>query len=146
MNLRRAGVDDVDAIVDMRVAFLTEEDHLTDEDALRAAVTPYLERTIATGDVVAWVVEIDGQVVANCVVTIYERMSWSGVSKEGYVLNMYTRSEHRRSGAASAIVDAMLEHARAEDMRLCLISLDAARGIYERAGFGPDPRYLRWRP
>jgi GNAT superfamily N-acetyltransferase len=72
-------------------------------------------------------------------------MSWDGVSKEGYVLNMYTVPEFRKTGIGSAIVDAMLTHARREDMRLCLIALDDARRIYERAGFAPDPRYLRWR-
>ena len=143
--VRRATVADIDRLVDLRVAFLRDAGRAGDETSLRDAVREYLERAIPAGDVIVWVVEDSGEIVATGAMTIYERMSWDGVSREGYVLSMYTVPECRRAGIGSAIVDAMLEHARSEGLRLCLIALDEARGIYERAGFEPDPRYLRWR-
>jgi GNAT superfamily N-acetyltransferase len=94
---------------------------------------------------VVWVGEVDGGIVATGAMTVYERMMWDGVGREGYVLSMYTVPEHRRTGIASAIVDAMLAYAKDEDLRLCLIATEQGRPVYERAGFVPDARYLRWR-
>jgi GNAT superfamily N-acetyltransferase len=146
LGVRRATVADVDQLVELRVAFLRDAGHEVDEGPLRSAVAQYLVRALPVEDVVVWVAEDGGRIVATGAMTVYERMSWDGVSKEGYVLNMYTVPAFRKTGIASAIVDAMLDHARANDLRLALIALDDARAMYERAGFKADPRYLRWRP
>lgn len=144
-EVRPATVEDVATIVDLRVAFLRDVREVGDESALREVVGDYLTRSLPTGQCVVWVGEIEGTVVATGAMTVYERMMWDGVGREGYILSMYTVPEHRRTGVASAIVDAMLEYARERDLRLCLIATDEGRPIYERAGFAPDPRYLRWR-
>lgn len=144
--VRRATVADIDQLVELRVAFLRDAGHEIDELSLRSAVASYFARALPTDDVLVWVVDDGPRIVSTGAMTVYERMSWDGVSKEGYVLNMYTVPGFRRRGIASAIVDAMLEHARANDLRLALIALDDARAIYERVGFAPDARYLRWRP
>ncbi len=145
-SVRRATTEDVDQLVDLRVAFLRDQGRAGGEAELRQAVSEYLARAIPSEDVVVWVVEKDDRIVGTGAMTIYERMSWDGVSREGYVLSMYTVPEFRKGGIATAIVDAMLAHAREHDLRLCLIAMDQARPIYERAGFARDPRYLRWRP
>jgi GNAT superfamily N-acetyltransferase len=145
-SLRRATSADAARIAELRLEFLREEAQgVDDDDAMLATVTSYLQRTLADGDVAAFVGEVAGTIVATGVVTIYERMMWSGVGREGYVLSMYTQPAHRRQGIGSAIVDAIVGFARSEGLKLAMIATDAGRPLYERAGFTPDNRYLRWR-
>ena len=144
--VRRGTVGDIEQLVDLRVAFLRDAGHDIDEPRLREAVSAYLARALPREDVLIWVVDDAERIVGTAAMTVYERMSWDGVSKEGYVLNMYTVPAFRKTGIATAIVGAMLEHARSNDLRLALIALDDARALYERAGFSVDPRYMRWRP
>ncbi len=144
-SVRRATVADIPGLVDLRVAFLREVREVDDETALREAISGYLSRALPADQCVVWVVETDDSVVSMGAMTVYERMMWDGVGREGYVLSMYTVPAHRRTGVASQIVEAMLAYARQEHLRLCLIATDEGRPIYERAGFAPDARYLRWR-
>jgi GNAT superfamily N-acetyltransferase len=144
-TLREATSGDAMAIAIRRVEFLREQGHAFDEVHLRESVREYLMRAIPTGDVRAWVAETDDEIIATGVMTIYERMMWQGVGREGYVLSMYTVPEWRKKGIGTAIVDAMIAFAREDNIKLALIATDDGRPIYERAGFTPDPRYLRWR-
>ena len=144
-SIRRATVADIPRVVDLRVAFLRDVREVGNEAGLRATVTEYLSRALPSGQCVVWVADADGEIVATGAMTVYERMMWDGVGREGYVLSMYTVPEYRRQGLAGEIVDAMLSFAREGNLRLCLIATDEGRQIYERAGFRPDARYLRWR-
>lgn len=143
-SIRRATPDDVARVAELRMAFLAEVGRPTD-DELRASVAAYLDQAIPAGDCVVWLAQAGEDVVAIGAMSVYERMAWSGVVREGYVLSMYTVPDRRGTGIGAAILDEMQTFARSEGLRLCLIALDAARPIYERAGFAADPRYMRWR-
>lgn len=57
---------------------------------------------------------------------------------EAYVLNVYTEPEHRRSGVARAIMEAIIDWSR--DRRLARVTLHASkdgRSLYEAFGFEP---------
>lgn len=144
-SIRRATAGDIPSIVDLRVAFLRDVREVGDEASLRKVVTEYLSRALPSEQCVVWVAEAESKIVATGAMTVYERMMWDGVGREGYVLSMYTAPEYRKQGVAGEIVEAMLSFAREENLRLCLIATDEGRPIYERAGFEPDARYLRWR-
>ncbi len=144
--VRRADVTDADSIARLRLAFVREFRGVDDEESLRSTVREYLEHALPAGEVAVWLAETDGLAVGTGAVTVYERMMMSGVGREGYVLNMYTVPEWRQKGIGSAIVAAIVDHARSEQMQLALIATDAGRLIYERADFVPDNRYMRWRP
>jgi GNAT superfamily N-acetyltransferase len=141
--IRLATPDDIERLVELRLAFLAEVGRTVD-DALEDALTAYLNRAIPAGDCVFWVYEAGEQIVGMGAMSIYERMMWNGVGREGYVLSMYTLPGHRGEGIGAAIVEEMQRFAAAEGLKLCLIALDEARPIYERAGFTGDVRYMRW--
>jgi GNAT superfamily N-acetyltransferase len=144
-TIRTATTRDVPRIVDLRLAFLEEVGRPVDDD-LRRAIGDYLARAIPSGDCVFWVVETgDEGIVAIGAMCIYERMMWNGVGREGYVLSMYTEPHWRGRGIAAEIIEHMQTFAREERLKLCLISVDEARPVYERAGFEADHRYMRWR-
>ncbi len=142
--IRRATPVDIERVVDLRLAFLEEVGRPTD-DELRRTISDYLRRAIPAGDCVFWVAEIEGSIQAIGAMCIYERMMWNGVGREGYVLSMYTVPELRGRGIGAEIVAEMTRFAADEGLKLCLIAIDEARPIYERAGFEGDHRYMRWR-
>ena len=68
----------------------------------------------------------------------------------GTLIRMYVRPEARGSGAADALVEAVLDHARAEGLDAVLLAViteaEPARRLYERHGFkvyGVEPGALR---
>ena len=144
-SIRKATVGDLDRLVELRCEFLTSVGREVDE-TLRRKLETYLARAIPAGECAFWVAESAAdEIVSTGAMSIYERMAWSGVTREGYVLSMYTVPGWRNRGIGAAIVADMQRFARDERLQLCLIALDEARPIYERAGFTNDPRYMRWR-
>ncbi|MGF6228512.1 GNAT superfamily N-acetyltransferase [Inquilinus ginsengisoli] len=76
----------------------------------------------------------------------------SGVKRRhrGTLIRMYVRPEARGSGAADALVEAVLDHARSEGLDAVLLAViteaEPARRLYERHGFkvyGVEPGALR---
>jgi GNAT superfamily N-acetyltransferase len=76
----------------------------------------------------------------------------SGVKRRhrGTLIRMYVRPEARGTGAANALVEAVLDHARAEGLDAVLLAViteaEPARRLYERHGFkvyGVEPGALR---
>lgn len=143
--IRRATVDDIPSIVELRLAFRRHFGPVGDEDALRRDVADYLRRAMPSEACVVWVSECDGAIVGSGVMTVYERMMHNGVGRERYVLSMFTAPEHRGRGIASDMIGQIVDYAKAHDLSLWLMATDEGRPIYERVGFRPDDRYLRWR-
>lgn len=144
-SIRRATVDDIPSIVELRLAFRRHFGPVSDEDALRRDVADYLGRTMPAESCIVWLAERGETIVGSGVMTVYERMMHDGVGREGYVLSMFTTPEHRGQGIGSDLIDTIVNYARTHDLELCLIATVQGRPIYERVGFRADDRYLRWR-
>jgi GNAT superfamily N-acetyltransferase len=120
-----------------------------DDDAARASVAEYLQRSLASEGFLAWIVEDDGEVVATGGMVVYERMMRSkgaGVGYEGYILNVYTLPQHRRRGHAERMMQALLDCARERGIRLTLVATDDGVPLYRKLGFQHDDRNYRWWP
>ena len=148
--VRRATVDDVALLTDLRFAFVGEfAPDEADDQAARTAVAEYLARALADESFLAWVVEDDGAAVATGGMVVYERMMRSkgaGVGFEGYILNVYTLPEHRRRGHAERMMQALLERARERGIRLTLVATEDGAPLYRKLGFTHDDRNYRWWP
>ncbi|HEX3773710.1 MAG TPA: ribosomal protein S18-alanine N-acetyltransferase [Polyangiaceae bacterium] len=110
---------------------------LADLDAVRAILEPSklhveleaeLEREIA----LPWVVRAEGGSVAGFL------LAWS-VADELHLLELAVSLEQRRKGFARALLEHLLEHARAEKKRLLLLEVRRSNGaaikLYESIGF-----------
>jgi GNAT superfamily N-acetyltransferase len=145
--VRRATAEDIDVLLDLRVAFVAEEIGLPDEQELRDGVRPYLEKAIPREDFLVWVAEVDGKIAAVAGMVVYERMmARGGVGFEGYVLNVYTVPERRRQGLGRAVMEALQRHADDYDVRLTLIATNDGRWLYEHLGWRHDDRNYRRLP
>ena len=89
-------------------------------------------------DFVAWVAELDGRAVAGAGLVWFAHppgpANPGGI--EAYILNVYTRPEARRMGLARALMDRLVQQARAAGVRRIWLRASAdGRPLYEAMGF-----------
>ena len=143
MDVQKAQISDIDALVDMRIRYLTE-DHgrLEIQDAVTIAEKlPVYFRTHLDKDLFCYIIR-DGKDIVSCafLLVVEKPMSPAFINgKTGTVLNVYTQPAHRHKGYASLIMKALISDAR--KMALCIIELkatDAGYSLYRSAGFTDD--------
>ena len=139
-RVRPATLSDIPALVALRRAMFEDMGHrdTADLDAMACASTGYFLHTLPTGEFLAWLAEANGKVIASGGCTIHSPPP--GVAnldgREGYIMSMYTLPEWRGRGIATAILQTILDHLRAQG--ICMATLRASpagRPIYERIGF-----------
>jgi GNAT superfamily N-acetyltransferase len=146
VTVRRATPDDIDAVIDVRIAFVSEFSH---DETDREALAAYLKRSLTEESFLVWLVMEEGRVVSTSGMVVYERMFRShgaGIGLEGYILNVYTYPEFRRRGYGRLGMEALVGYAREREIRLTLLATDEGRPMYESLGFTHDDRTYRWWP
>ncbi|MDM5148862.1 GNAT family N-acetyltransferase [Aeromonas salmonicida] len=126
MIIRQADMADIPALVSLRMGLFCE-----------------------VGELAEPLAEVGGEVVASGTLALFLRPPYPGnvSGKEAYLLNMYTLPAHRKQGMASALLDAMVAHASAEQLgRVWLHASEQGRPLYERIGFMANPACLEWQP
>ena len=148
-TLRRATVEDIDLLVELRDAMwreIAEGTELGDGSEALGHTREYFEVAVPSGDYVCVLAEAQSQVVGVGGMVIYRKPAQplSPVGVEGYILNMLTVSEWRGKGVASAIVERLLDCAREAGAGLVwLRATEQGRPVYERFGFAQNPRYMQ---
>jgi mycothiol synthase len=87
-------------------------------------------------------------------VSLVVTMSWDGDTeatgiRDAHFMVVGTVPEHRRRGAAGALLNHALQAAQAQAYDQASLRVESADGagapkVFERAGFVPDIRYVRW--
>ena len=116
-TIRRATLADVEALARLRLALLREMGNVRDESQeapLLDAMRDYFQRTLSTDEFLAWVAEVDGQVIAISGLVFFERPPDAGnpAGVEAYLMNMYTLPAWRGRGLARALLDEMIGFVR----------------------------------
>jgi GNAT superfamily N-acetyltransferase len=149
--VRRAGPGDVQAWARFRVAMheaMGLTDPLRPAAVVEAAIAAWLRERLDSAAFAAYVAEIDGQPVGSGGITIYDVPPGPGGphTLEAYVMSMYTLPTHRGRGVAGAVLDEMIDFARAAGAGLVWLRASAmGRPVYVRAGFEPRDSYLALR-
>jgi ribosomal protein S18 acetylase RimI-like enzyme len=150
-TLRPATADDVADMVRLR-RLMFESMGVVDNaalDAADAACSVYFARAIPAGEYRGWVVEApDGTVVASggYVIDVHPPVPGNPSGRIGYIMNLYTEPAHRRRGLARRIMTAVMEHLRADGVRVfTLHASEMGRSLYESLGFtASNEMRLRW--
>ncbi|MGD0861298.1 MAG: GNAT family N-acetyltransferase [Candidatus Limnocylindrales bacterium] len=105
--------------------------------AMREANERWIEDHLER-DFEAWLADLDGRPVASAGLLWFAHppgpINPGGV--EAYILNVYTRPEARRLGLARALVERLVEEARAAGVRrIWLRASSDGRPLYEAMGF-----------
>ena len=143
MEVQKAQISDIDALVDLRIQYLTE-DHgrlgIQDAAAIAEKLPQYF-RTHLGKDLYCYIVRNGKDIVSCAFLLVVEKpMSPAFINgRTGTVLNVYTRPAHRHKGYAGFIMKELISDA--QKMALCTIELkatDAGYSLYRSAGFVDD--------
>ena len=152
VSIRRAAPSDLPAIIEFRLAMLddvfgAEYGPVADPAAMRRDNESWLTEHFGR-DFSAWIAEIDGRPVASAGLLWFSHPPGPAnpLGREAYILNVYTRPEARRLGLARALMERLIEEARASGVRrIWLRASPAGRPLYEDMGFRAG-NYLQLTP
>lgn len=139
---RHAGIDDVSAMVDLRVRFLNElYNHSEDDETriIRKSLQEYFTKAIPSGDFIAWLAEYEGKIVGTGGMVVWQipaRYRGVETGKLGYLLNFYTVPEARGNGICTRLLNEFIKEAKS--LGLKYLHLHASKdgiGIYRKTGF-----------
>lgn len=152
MNVEKAGFDDIDTLVNLRLDYLYEDNgSLSDSDvsAIRKGLPDYF-REHMDKDLFVYVIRERRAIVACAfLLTQMKPLSPSFINgRTGIVLNVYTCQPYRRRGYAKKIMEALLEEAkRLELSAVELKSTEDGYPLYRSVGFmdvGSRYHMMRW--
>lgn len=150
--LRKAGLQELEEVLRLRLALMREMSHLgtSNEQAAWSGVTRrYLEGALPTGRFHVWLAYVGETAVACAGLVPFERPPAPGnlPGLEAYINNMYTAPEWRQRGISRALLAELMGFARSLGVgRLWLHASKDGRPLYESVGFTPNPQALEWVP
>ena len=139
-TIRRATADDLETVIELRMAFLREaKPDVTEWEPILEATRRYVSDKLPAGEFLVWFAEEEGQVVGTAGLVFFHRPPTSPSSGlHAYVMNMYTLPAYRGRGIATELLQHVIDYARSHSAgRICLHALDTGRALYQRLGFEP---------
>ncbi|MDH5481827.1 MAG: GNAT family N-acetyltransferase [Candidatus Bathyarchaeota archaeon] len=148
---RRAGIDDVSTLVDLRVRFLNElYNHPEDAETavIRKSLQDYFVKAIPSKEFIAWMAEYEAKIIGTGGMVVWQipaRYGGVETGKLGYLLNFYTIPEARRKGICTRLLNELIDEAKSLGLKyLHLRSSEDGINIYRKAGFAePHQTELR---
>ena len=143
MNVEKAGVDDIDVLVKLRLDYLCEDHGSLSEDDLtviRRDLPGYFQAHLDK-DLFVYAIREDHAIVSCAFLLIIEKpMSPSFINgKTGIVLNVYTCPSARRKGYAGAVMRTMISDAKEKNLSVIeLKSTEDGYRLYRSVGFTDD--------
>jgi GNAT superfamily N-acetyltransferase len=139
VSYRRATLEDVEALIEIRLIFLAEVVPTVSRDpAWLAALRQFMVSGLPSEQLVIFIAEAGGQMVGTGWL-LYQNMVPSPASlsgRDGLIFSMYTAPAWRRRGIGCTIVRKLLDVARTTDCRRVILhAVPEARQVYARAGF-----------
>jgi GNAT superfamily N-acetyltransferase len=138
VSFRRASIADIEALVRLRLDFLSEVNRKPSPPGLEARLYEFFGRHLPSGDFISWFAESEGEVVAtSALVMIHRPPSHSNITGlYAHIINIYTVPAWRRRGIARSLFAKILDEARAAGCGKATLHATAeGRPLYESFGF-----------
>lgn len=143
MNVRRATIDDVDAIAPLFDLYRTFYEQSSDLALARRFISERLQQ----GESVIFLAEVDGKAVGFT--QLFPSFSSVGATRVWILNDLYVDAAARRQGVAQALLRAAAEFARIDGAHRLELetdhSNDSAQALYRRLGWGLYDGTLRFR-
>ena len=141
LDFRKATTDDLDILTKTRIEVLRAANGLDDNtnmSRVEKETRAYYENALANGSHTAYLV-FDGDVFIGAGgISCYTVMPTfhNPTGRKAYIMNMYTRPDHRRMGIAAKTLDLLIQDAKKRNITfISLEATDMGRKLYERYGF-----------
>ena len=140
MRKEKAGFADVDALTELRLDYLIEDNgslEHSDAETIRNNLPDYFREHL-NNDLFAYVIREDG-IIVSCafLLIVMKPMIPSFINgKTATVLNVYTRPAYRRRGYARMLMDAMIIDAKKQNIDVIeLKATEDGYHLYRSVGF-----------
>ena len=140
MDSRIKFIVDIDTLVKLRFDYISTEIELNAENkaTLEPKLQEYFKEYVLEENFTAYAMEINGEIVSAAFLIIDERPP--GLNnlngRYGTIMNVFTYSEHRGKGYATALMNFLIVDADAIFVSvLDLYSTKAGKRLYEKLGF-----------
>ncbi|WP_400244410.1 GNAT family N-acetyltransferase [Niallia sp. JL1B1071] len=137
MNYRKATVEDINLLVEMRKSQLVDEGITADKD-IDNELEAFFQWKLAEGSLIQWVVEEQNEIIATGAIVIYDfPPSYTNKSgKKAYVTNMFTKNDYRGKGIASSLLTNLVDEAKGLGItKMWLGASKLGRPVYKKFGF-----------
>ncbi|GGE29982.1 N-acetyltransferase [Pullulanibacillus camelliae] len=144
MNYRRATIDDIETLIELRKKQLIAEG-IEPQIDIDSELHLFFKNKLSDDSLIQWVVEDNKEVIACGAIIFYEfPPSYTNKSgKKAYVTNMYTKEEYRGNGIATRLLTKLVEEAKALGvMKIWLSASKLGRPVYEKFGFNASDEWL----
>ncbi len=152
LNVERAGLPDIDRLVELRLQYLKEDrGQLKEEETavITDRLPAYFQRVLDR-ELFVFVIREGGDIVSCAFLLVTEKpMSPAFLNgKTGTVLNVYTEPAFRHRGYAKEIMEKLVQ--KAEELELAYVELQATEDgypLYKKTGFKDEMtkyRRMRW--
>jgi ribosomal protein S18 acetylase RimI-like enzyme len=140
-NYYKAGLDDIDVLIEYRIRFATEllgEQEEENIHKLKEQLKDYFEETIKNDKSISFIAKEDQEVAGIGTLVVREQLGgFKNLSgKWGYIMSMYTVPGFRRRGICRRILTELTAEALKQDIRA--FELDATEEgafVYVQEGF-----------
>ncbi|HEX2938809.1 MAG TPA: GNAT family N-acetyltransferase [Ruminiclostridium sp.] len=148
MEIRRAGINDIDLLTENRVEFVSLIRNIQDPETFKNQTRQYLREHINDGSIICWICVDAGKIVSSCLLCVYTTIpipsSING--KSGVLFNVYTLKKYRRQGLAKTLLNKLIEDARKVGVgKISLDFTDEGYYLYKSSGFVKNERTMELR-
>ncbi len=144
MNYRKANMDDIDKLVELRKKQLAAEG-IESSINIDKELSLFFENKLSDGSLIQWLVEDNDEIIACGAVIFYEfPPSYTNKSgKKAYISNMYTNENYRGQGIATKILSKLVDEAKITGVSKIWLEASAmGRPVYKKFGFVETDEFL----
>lgn len=144
MNYRKANIDDMDILIELRKKQLVDEGIEPNVD-IDSELYIFFKNKLSDNSLIQWLVEENGEVIA-CGAIIFYDFPPSYTNKSGrkaYITNMYTKENYRGQGIATSLLSKLVEEATNSGItKIWLGASKLGRPVYKKFGFKETDEWL----
>ncbi len=137
MNYRKANVEDVKQLVELRKKQLIDEGCYSDNN-IDDELEKYFSSSIINENLIVWIAIEDEHIVGTCGVCFFQYPpSFSNVTgRIAYITNVYTRNEYRKQGIATKLLELINEEIKNKGYKFARLHASSqGKKLYEKIGF-----------
>jgi len=144
MNYRKANIDDISFLVELRKKQLIDEGCYSDTN-IDEELERYFSAGITNNTLVVWLAMEEEYIIGTAGVCYfqYPPSFTNTTGKIAYITNVYTRDEYRKQGVASKLLELVMEEIKKEGCKFArLHASEQGKGLYEKLGFSDAQGFM----
>ena len=144
LKYRKANIDDIDILIDLRKKQLVDEGIEPNID-IDTELYIFFKNKLIDGSLIQWLVEDNEEIIACGAIIFYEfPPTYTNKSgKKAYITNMYTKENYRGQGIATNLLTKLVDEAKNSGIsKIWLGASKLGRPVYKKFGFKETDEWL----